>query len=259
MASTADRIRASLRGLQNSWRTWVRRHSVDPVVGGWRWGDFGATTPVSEQFGFDRGLPIDRYYLEQWLEEQRGDIRGRVLEVAEDLYTTRFGGTSVKQVDLLYAPGFEAEAPQGAFVSDLRDLAIIPDNTYDCTLITQTLQFSPEPAAAARALARVLKPGGVCLGTFTGIAPISTYDAERWGEFWRVTEQGAHALFDPAFGAPQVKVRCYGNVASACAFLQGLCDEDLSPEQLKASDPRYPVLVCIHAAKPEEPKEPSAP
>ena len=252
MTTTADRARAGLRGLRNSWRSWARRHSVDPVVGSVRWGDFGATTPTSESFGFDRGLPVDRFFLETWLTEHHSDIQGRVLEVAEDLYATHYGGSAVRQVDLLFAPGFEEDAPAKAICADLCTLQGVEDKAYDCLIITQTLQFCPEPFLAAQSLARVLKPSGVCLATFAGIAPISSYDEERWGEYWRITEQGAHALFDPAFGATQVEVVSYGNVAAACAFLQGLCSEDLSPEQLQSHDPRYPILVCLRAVKPKE-------
>src|SRR5690349_21130910 len=48
--------------------------------------------PVSRNFGFDRGLPIDRFYIEQFLAAEAGAIQGNVLEIEHDLYTRRFGG-----------------------------------------------------------------------------------------------------------------------------------------------------------------------
>ena len=47
--------------------------------------------PLSRVWGFDRGLPIDRYYIERFLAANARSIRGRILEVADDHYTRRFG------------------------------------------------------------------------------------------------------------------------------------------------------------------------
>jgi hypothetical protein len=38
----------------------------------------GGLEPISRAFGYDRGTPIDRYYLDRFLDEHNGDIRGRV-------------------------------------------------------------------------------------------------------------------------------------------------------------------------------------
>src|SRR5947207_406343 len=49
------------------------------------------------KWGAERGTPVDRYYIERFLERHRADIRGRVLEVRDSRYTDRFG-TSVEAV-----------------------------------------------------------------------------------------------------------------------------------------------------------------
>ncbi len=49
-------------------------------------------TPRRE-FGYDRGLPIDRYYIERFLANNASDIRGHVMEIADNIYMRRFGGT----------------------------------------------------------------------------------------------------------------------------------------------------------------------
>src|SRR5438270_4784036 len=56
-----------------------------------RWGNLRRTTPFSSTFGFERGTPIDRYYLHQFLDAQRALITGDVLEIQTDAYTKRFG------------------------------------------------------------------------------------------------------------------------------------------------------------------------
>src|ERR1700692_5008551 len=55
---------------------WARR------VGGVRFGDFGRTTPISTQYGFDRGKTPDRYYIEKALANHSELVSGRVLEAA---------------------------------------------------------------------------------------------------------------------------------------------------------------------------------
>src|SRR3954471_10412782 len=61
--------------------------------------------PVSTQFGLDRGRPVDRFYIERFLEQNKELIRGRVLEVQERTYIDWFG-SGVKQADVLHAgPG----------------------------------------------------------------------------------------------------------------------------------------------------------
>jgi hypothetical protein len=53
------------------------------------------TAPVSRNFGYDRGLPVDRYYIEGFLDRHKSDVRGHVLEVGDDSYTRRYGGDRV--------------------------------------------------------------------------------------------------------------------------------------------------------------------
>ena len=73
------------------------RHRNDsPPVGRVKLADLRRTTPISRKFGFDRGLPIDRYYIERFLERHASDIHGRVLEIAFNMYTLRFGGERVR-------------------------------------------------------------------------------------------------------------------------------------------------------------------
>jgi hypothetical protein len=72
--------------------------------------------PVSRTFGFERGKPVDRWYIERFLAEHSADVRGRVLEVAESTYTGWYGGEDVTASDVLYA----AEGnPDATVVGDL--------------------------------------------------------------------------------------------------------------------------------------------
>ena len=59
--------------------------------------------PLSRRFGLDRGRPVDRVFIERFLERHADDVRGRVLEVYEPAYTERFGGDSVTKSDVVAA------------------------------------------------------------------------------------------------------------------------------------------------------------
>ena len=180
--------------------------------------------PISRCFGLDRGLPIDRYYIEAFLGRHVPDIRGRVLEIGDSTYTRRFGGPQVSRSDVLHAaPGNTA----ATLIGDLATGEGIPQAAFDCTILTQTLQFIYDVPSAIRNVCRSLKPGGVVLATVPGISQISRYDMDRWGDFWRFTPLSARRLFQEAFPQEALSVKSYGNVLAAVAFLHGLATEEL--------------------------------
>jgi glycosyltransferase involved in cell wall biosynthesis len=63
---------------------WWSQGSDPPPPGQVRLGDLDRLTPVSRVFGYDRGLPVDRYYIEGFLFHHANDIAGRVLEIADN-------------------------------------------------------------------------------------------------------------------------------------------------------------------------------
>src|SRR5438445_8355244 len=85
-------------------------------------GTLRRTTPLSDWWGYDRGTPIDRYYIEQFLESCRPDIHGRVLEIKDSAYTDRFG-LGVTQRDVL---DIDASNPQATLVADLMSADNVP-------------------------------------------------------------------------------------------------------------------------------------
>jgi SAM-dependent methyltransferase len=224
----------------------VRRAYVD-----WRrrrppsLGDLRRVTPIDPNWGFERGAPIDRVYVEAFVDSHAADIRGRVLEIAAPDYTTRFGH-DVERVDILMATEGN---PQATIVGDLTDAPQIPSDTFDCAVVTQTLQFVYDVRAALATLHRVLAPGGVLLATVPGITKISPIEDEQYGEWWHYTARSAQRLAEEAFGEGNVEVRAYGNVLTAAGFLYGLAASDLKPDELEAHDRLYEVIVGVRAVK----------
>ena len=230
--------RSWLRAQQKGWKVW-------PPVGTLKFGSLGRVNPISRHFGFDRGHCIDRFYIEDFLSTYASDIKGRVLEIADNEYTTQFGGNRVTHSDVLHVQG----SPRATIVADLTSADNVPSDSFDCMIITQTLQFIYDTRAAIRTMHRLLKPGGVLLTTIPGISQISRFDMDQWGEYWRFTTMSAKQLFAETFGESGVSVKAYGNVFAAIAFLHGLAQEDIELAKLKPHDPDYEVLVTVRAVK----------
>ena len=88
-----------------------------------QFGSFRRLTPISRSWGFDRGLPIDRYYLEHFLERHAGDVRGHVLEFYSNSYTKLLGGERVTRSDVL---NVEQGNPKSTIVADLSTAHDLP-------------------------------------------------------------------------------------------------------------------------------------
>lgn len=200
--------------------------------------------PIRPDSGARVGLGIGRYYIDRFITEHASDIRGHVLEVADRRYTSRLGGSRVTQSDVLHV---KAGNPEATIVADLTSADHIPDERFDCIILTQTLQYILDTRAAIRTLRRILKPAGVVLATVPGIAQITRYDMEEWGEYWRFTTLSAETLFRQDF--PEVTVRSYGNVLATIARLHGILATELRPEELDHHDRDYDVIISIRAVK----------
>ena len=231
-------------------RTQQRRYRLQSVpVGTVEFGTLRRLTPISPVFGLDRGLPIiDRHYIEDFLARHSADIRGRVLEMGDASYTRKFGGDRVSDSDVLHS---EPGNPAATIVADLTDADHLPADSFDCVIVTQTLQMIYDVRAALRCLYRILKPGGVVLATSHGISRIARREGiDPWGEYWHFTAQSSKRLFEEVFPADGVRIVTYGNVLAATASLHGLSATELSPHELAHHDPDYEVLIAVHARKP---------
>ncbi len=233
--------------VTNTWLSAARqRRLVVPAIGSVDFGDLRRTVPISRVFGLDRGVPVDRYYIEAFLRRNAALIRGRVLEIGDASYTKRFGGSKVTKSDVLHATGESLEA---TIVADLTHAPEIPDDCFDCVILTQTLQFTYDMEAMVSEVYRILAPGGSVLCTVPGISQISRVDMDRWGDYWRLTTRSARELFETAFPPEHIEVAAYGNVLSATGFLHGLATSELKREELDAVDDDYQLVIAVRALK----------
>lgn len=214
-------------------------------VGSVDFGDLNRPEPFSTEWGYDRGQPIDRLYIEEFLQTHSADVRGRVIEVGDATYTLRFGAERVSQSDVLHVkPG----SPQATVIANLADADHIPSAIFDCIILTQTLHLIFDVRAAVKTLYRILAPGGVLLLTVPGISQI---DHSEWNEnwYWSITVQGLNRLLKEHFSESQTDVKSRGNVLAAAAFLYGLSQDDLPSLASLADDPHYPLTVLARAVK----------
>ncbi len=240
------RWRAVRERLPRGVRAWLARHRH---LGRWpplvRFGSLRRLQPIDARFGFTRGLPVDRGYIERFLARNAGDLHGRVLEAGEDLYTSRLGAGRVTRVDVLV----RTAAERGTLVADLERGTGLPTAAFDAIVLTQTLQMIYDVRAAVGHLHRMLRPGGVALVTASGISKLSTRPGGPWEEQWHLTPASARRLFADVFGADAVDVCAYGNVLAAVAFLHGVAAGELTARELAHHDPDFPVVVAVRATK----------
>ena len=217
-----------------------------PPLGRVRFGDFDRTSPISPDFGFDRGTPVDRYYIEAFLAAHSGEIRGCVLEVGDASYCRRFGTGIVRQDVLDVA----TDNPEVTIVGNLSVPGVLPKEAFDCLVITQTLHLIYDMQAAVAEMYGALKPGGVLLLTCPGISQV---DRGAWRStwFWSVTRPAAERMFADVFGAANVVVEAQGNVYAAVCFLEGLALEEVDATKLGVLDASYPIIVTVRARKSE--------
>lgn len=254
IAKARDAVRAvATKILPASTRDWLReqqrRLGLQSVpVGSVDFGSLDRLSPISPIFGKDRDLlSVERYYIEQFLGKYAADVKGRTLEMGDPAYTIRFGGDRVTQPDVLnYVEG----NPQATIVADLTNAPHIPTGSFDCIIITQTLQMIFEIEKCIAEMHRILKPGGVVLATSHGMSRVARREGvDDWGEYWHFTSQSKRRLFGAAFGRENVAIETYGNVLSCVANLHGLAARELRPDQIDFNDPNYELLVCARAVK----------
>jgi glycosyltransferase involved in cell wall biosynthesis len=227
--------------------TRLKNKEYNPPPGWVRFGDMRRLKPFSERWGRDRGLPIDRYFIEGFIGSNSGLIKGRVLEFGDDRYTRKFYNPAISARDVI---NLNKEANPGTTIAaDIVNAPQIPSNTYDCIICTQTLQFIYDHKKAVETLYRILAPGGFLLATFPGISPTS---GTTWSRYWcwNFTVLSAENMFREFFPPENVEVKAYGNLISAAGFLYGLSAEELTPEELNYQDPRYEIVITVKAVKP---------
>jgi SAM-dependent methyltransferase len=226
---------AVLRGILGpKWTTWAR--TVTRGLDSPSWGNLRRVTPISSTYGFERGKPIDRHYVDRFLAARRSLIAGRVLEIQGTGYTERYGSRVVAAHTLDIDPAFNP-----TYCCDLARADAVPSGSYDCFLLPNTIPFVRDLDEALRHVRRIVRPGGVILATVPGFVPLTS----DLIDYWRASADGWSVVAARVWPGCATTVMTFGNCLAAAAAMYGVAVEELTEAELDVVDPRYPVLVGI--------------
>ena len=207
------------------------------------WGSFRRLSPISRTWGLDR--TAGRPFLHRAVPAAPGSRyqrtclggQGRCLRAH-----IRNGGHRRRR------GGHRSREPGCNPGRDLARPGSLPEERFDCFVLTQTVHVIYEVEEVARNAHKTLRPGGVLLATLPCLSRID-YESGVDGDYWRFTPASARRLFGAVFGLENVEVESWGSVLTCTAFLQGLAAEDLEEVELAHRDPYFPLLVTIRARK----------
>jgi hypothetical protein len=219
-------------------RAIVRLRTIMRGLGVPRWGNLRRLKPFSDYYGFDRGTPIDRYYLDRFLKSHAQSIRGDVLEIQAPAYVNKYG----TDVRLTHSIDVNA-AMKPTYLCDLAAADVVPSDYYDCFLLPNTLSFLRDIRGSMRHMIRVVKPGGVVLAATAVMGQIQGDD------LWRMSAPGWRELAADAWAGHDYRVEAHGNCLAVVAAMLGLAQEELTQPELEYQDDRYPALVSLYCRK----------
>jgi SAM-dependent methyltransferase len=202
--------------------------------------------PVNRRYGLRIGRPVDRFYIERFLDGHAADVRGRTLEVLDDTYTRRLGGDRVTRADVL---DLDPDNAKATIRADLDTGEGVPAGAFDCFIMTQTISITYNFAGALDSAYAALAPGGVLLLTVPGISHQAEPDGELYPDHWRFTWRAIARLLAERFGPEHVEVGAEGTVAACAAFLYGIPAAELDPSLLDPHDPDYEMVIWARAVK----------
>jgi SAM-dependent methyltransferase len=138
-------------------------------------------TPLSDSYGFDRGTPVDRPYIEDFLATHQAAIHGDGAEVKDSYYLTHHGPGRLKTVTVI---DIDPDNPAATLHADLAAPGSLPMAAFDVIILTQVLQFLADPIVGLANCAQALRPNGTLLLTVPCLGRISpsgaTYERRRF-------------------------------------------------------------------------------
>ncbi len=210
-----------------------------PPPGTLDWGDLRRREPLCQVFGLGRGTPIDRHYLERFVESSRPLISGDVVDVGGDpADRVRFrldGLSSFRVLDVADRAGVDV-------VADVHDAAALPEGSVDTVLLFNVLEHVRDPRTVAANVHRWLRPGGRCLVMVPNAQRLH-HAAE---DHWRFSATGLALVFD-CFASTEP--RSYGSLTTVLASFTGAAAEELTAAELAEHQADHPVATCLVATK----------
>jgi SAM-dependent methyltransferase len=195
--------------------------------------------PYSRNFGYERGMPVGRYYVERFLRENADLVCGRCLEFGEPNYRGLFPNAERYEV-LSIIPG-----PKVDYLGDIHELGPdVPRGVFDAIICTQVFEHLSWPEKAAASIRELLRPGGLLLLTAPFINPVHYVPTD----FRRFTPESLRLILEDA-GLVVESVDFGGNSLVSTGSLLGMVVEDFSQAEVDLKDPVYPYNVVVRARR----------
>lgn len=195
--------------------------------------------PLNRNFGRDRGPPVGRRYLVEFLSAHATAVSGRVLEFGDPRYRSLFQNADVHEV---------LSIRLGPDVDHVADIEQPPEELYerfDWIVCTQVFEHVRRPDIAAGRLLQLLRPGGRLLFSVPFLNVVH-HDPE---DFRRFTADGVRAtLEDAGFVIDEIVAR--GNFPISVGALMGLASTDFPDATWARDDPDFPYIVTAVAHRP---------
>lgn len=210
-----------------------------PNVGDVRFGDLRRSRPVSADFGADRGTPIDRYYLSQFIRQIQDKVRGRVLEV---------GGVQSNRLSYRFAriesfTTLDLEPKVGVdVVGDLNDPCLFEPRRFDTIINFNVLEHVRTPWRSVENMAHWLDEGGHIATMVPSVQRVHLMP----NDYWRMLPAALDAVHS-CFRERELFV--YGNALASVGALMGLAVEDFAPRDLDVLEADFPVATCLWGTK----------
>ncbi|WP_341529138.1 methyltransferase domain-containing protein [Nostoc sp. UHCC 0302] len=212
---------------------------LSPAVSTLDWGDLKRQFPLCHKFGFTRGTPIDRYYLDQFVNEIRHQVVGSVLEIGGTLLNKEiyqfFHATEYQTLDVVSRPGV-------TLVGDIHNSTIIIPESLDTILLFNVLEHCHNPWVVVQNIYNWLRVGGKCFCMVPSAQRL--HNAPK--DYWRPLPDGMKELFQDF---SEHNLHIYGNPLTVLASFMGVAVQELSTQDLDDFHPDYPVATCIAALK----------
>ena len=190
-----------------------------PPVGALDFGHLRRVSPISTNFGFERGRPVDRYFIESFLADHAADVRGQCPRGPGERLHAEIRGQRVERARSSACFPTTRRRRSSAISRPARPFPgrrSTAQSSHRCSTC-------PRPPGGGPDIQRILKPGGVALVTVPGISQVEW--SESW--HWSFTLLSARQMFSEVFGEANVRARAYGNVLAATSFLWGIAVEEL--------------------------------
>jgi SAM-dependent methyltransferase len=192
--------------------------------------------PVSTDFGWSRGTPVGRFYVNDFVAEKAKGLSGIILEFGEPRYRHYFSNVEqYKVVDVVAGPHVD-------FVCDIHNVSSMPQAFFDVIVCTQVLEHVERPEDALRELRKLLKKDGRLICTVPFLAHIHYVPTD----YYRFSIDAITSALSRA-GFEVLDARNSGNALVTIGSLLGFSAQDFSSSEMAVVDNLYPFNILTFA------------